>query len=103
MRRACNGQNKKVAYQAAQCASEGRQQPIDLMGISGGNSPETRMSARGRYTGKLQKNQRDPYMVVAWRIARLMRLGRTCPDLDASLFFDADAFRSTGLRPSRPC
>ncbi|MDK2662175.1 IS4 family transposase [Cupriavidus sp. LEh21] len=30
------------------------------------------------------------YMVVAWRIARLMRLGRTCPDLDVSLFFDAD-------------
>ncbi|MEF9407067.1 transposase, partial [Ralstonia solanacearum species complex bacterium KE055] len=22
------------------------------------------------------------YMIVAWRIARLMRLGRTCPDLD---------------------
>ncbi len=33
------------------------------------------------------------YMVVAWRIARLMRLGRTCPDLDASLFFDADEIR----------
>lgn len=30
------------------------------------------------------------FMVVAWRIARLMRLGRTCPDLDASLFFDRD-------------
>ena len=23
------------------------------------------------------------YMVVAWRIARQMRLGRSCPDLDA--------------------
>lgn len=30
------------------------------------------------------------YLVVAWRIARLMRLGRTCPDLDAALFFDPD-------------
>lgn len=30
------------------------------------------------------------YMIVAWRIARLMRLGRTCPDLDAALMFDAD-------------
>lgn len=30
------------------------------------------------------------FMVVAWRIARLMRLGRTCPDLAASLFFDRD-------------
>lgn len=33
------------------------------------------------------------YMVVSWRIARLMRLGRTCPELDASLFFDADEIR----------
>jgi hypothetical protein len=30
------------------------------------------------------------FMVVAWRIAHLMRLGRTCPDLDAELFFDPD-------------
>jgi hypothetical protein len=28
------------------------------------------------------------FMVVAWRVAYLMRMGRTCPDLDASLFFD---------------
>jgi hypothetical protein len=28
------------------------------------------------------------YLVVAWRIAYLMRLGRTCPDLDAALLFD---------------
>lgn len=28
------------------------------------------------------------YMVVAWRIAHLMRLGRTCPDLEAKAFFD---------------
>jgi len=30
------------------------------------------------------------YLVVAWRIAHLMRLGRNCPDLDAELFFDPD-------------
>ena len=30
------------------------------------------------------------YMVVAWRIARLMRLGRSCPDLDAQLMFEPD-------------
>ncbi len=28
------------------------------------------------------------FMIVAWRIARLMRLGRMCPDLDAELFFE---------------
>lgn len=27
------------------------------------------------------------YLVVAWRVARLMRLGRTLPDLDAALLF----------------
>ncbi len=34
------------------------------------------------------------YMVVAWRIARLMRLGRTCPDLEAALLFERDEWRA---------
>ncbi|WP_232442088.1 IS4 family transposase, partial [Burkholderia ubonensis] len=34
------------------------------------------------------------FMVVAWRIARLMRLGRTCPDLDAGLLFEPDEWRA---------
>lgn len=34
------------------------------------------------------------FMVVAWRIARLMRLGRTCPDLDAALLFDQDEWHA---------
>lgn len=47
------------------------------------------------------------YMVVAWRIARLMRLGRTCPELDTSLFFDADEIRGAYVlakedRPNTP-
>ncbi|QRQ83739.1 IS4 family transposase [Cupriavidus oxalaticus] len=42
------------------------------------------------------------YMVISWRIARLMRLGRTCPDLDASLFFDADEIRGTYLLSKKP-
>ena len=37
------------------------------------------------------------YMVVAWRIAHLMRLGRTCPDLDADLFFDPDEIQAAYL------
>ena len=37
------------------------------------------------------------FMVVAWRIAHLMRLGRTCPDLDAELFFDADEIQAAYL------
>ncbi|MBK3824464.1 IS4 family transposase, partial [Paraburkholderia aspalathi] len=34
------------------------------------------------------------FMVLAWRIARLMRLGRTCPDLDAGLMFEPDEWRA---------
>ena len=37
------------------------------------------------------------FMVVAWRIAYLMRKGRTCPDLDAILFFDPDEIRAAYL------
>ncbi|WP_177168702.1 IS4 family transposase [Thorsellia anophelis] len=37
------------------------------------------------------------YMIVAWRVMRLMRLGRRCPDLPADLFFDADEITCTWL------
>ncbi|OTP74278.1 Transposase [Caballeronia sordidicola] len=47
------------------------------------------------------------FLVEAWRVAYLMRLGRTCPDLDAHLFFDPDKIRSAYLltkvrRPAQP-
>jgi hypothetical protein len=42
------------------------------------------------------------FMVVAWRIARLMRLGRTCPDLPASLMFDADEIRAAHVLTNKP-
>ncbi len=34
------------------------------------------------------------FLVVSWRIARLMRLGRTCPDLEAELLFDRDEWQA---------
>ncbi|WP_230753909.1 IS4 family transposase, partial [Ralstonia solanacearum] len=37
------------------------------------------------------------FLVVAWRIAHLMRMGRTCPDLNAALFFDPDEIRGAYL------
>ena len=37
------------------------------------------------------------FMVVSWRIAYLMRTGRTRPDPGASLFFDPDEIRGTCL------
>jgi hypothetical protein len=37
------------------------------------------------------------FMIVAWRIAHLMRLGRICPDFDANIFFDPDEIRGAYL------
>lgn len=42
------------------------------------------------------------FMVVSWRIVRLMRLGRTCPDLPASLMFDADEIKAAYVLTKRP-
>ena len=47
------------------------------------------------------------YMVVSWRIARLIRVGRTCPELDASLFFAPDEIHGVHVlckkaRPKKP-
>jgi hypothetical protein len=43
------------------------------------------------------------FMVVAWRIAYLMRKGRTCPDLDAALFLDPDEIQAAYvLNKKRP-
>ena len=39
---------------------------------------------------------------VSWRIARLMRLGRTCPDLPASLMFDADEIKVAYVLTKKP-
>ncbi|CAB3773839.1 IS4 family transposase ISAzo5 [Paraburkholderia humisilvae] len=46
------------------------------------------------------------FLVVAWRIAHLMHMGRSCPDLDAGPLFDVDEIRGVylltdiGSRPS---
>lgn len=37
------------------------------------------------------------YLIVSWRIAMLMRFGRTCPDLLADLFFDPDEWHAAYL------
>lgn len=42
------------------------------------------------------------YLIVAWRIAHLMRAGRTCPDLDAALFFDPDEIRGAYILTKKP-
>ncbi|RJG08252.1 hypothetical protein D3872_23710 [Massilia cavernae] len=42
------------------------------------------------------------YLVVAWRIAHLMRMGRTCPDPDANLFFDPNEIQAAYLLNKAP-
>ena len=42
------------------------------------------------------------YMVIAWRINRLMRLGRTLPDLPADLLFETDEWRAAFILNKKP-
>ena len=42
------------------------------------------------------------FMVVSWRIAHLMRLGRTCPDLPAELMFDPDEIKAAYVLNKKP-
>ena len=43
-----------------------------------------------------------PYRVVSWRIARLMRRGRTCPDLPAALMVEPDEISAAYVLIERP-
>ena len=42
------------------------------------------------------------YMVVAWRIASLMRLGRSCPDMDAQVMFEPDEWKAAYILNKMP-
>lgn len=42
------------------------------------------------------------YMVIAWRINRLMRLGRNLPALDAELLFEPDEWRAAFILNKKP-
>lgn len=42
------------------------------------------------------------FLVVAWRVARLMRLGRTLPDLEAELLFEADEWQAAYILAEKP-
>lgn len=42
------------------------------------------------------------YLVIAWRIMQLMRLGRTLPDLDAELLLDADEIKAAYILTKTP-
>jgi hypothetical protein len=42
------------------------------------------------------------FLVVGWRIARLMRLGRTLPDLDAALLLEPDEWQAAYILAKKP-
>jgi len=42
------------------------------------------------------------FLVVAWRIARLMRLGRTVPDLDAALLLEPEQWQAAYILTKKP-
>jgi len=42
------------------------------------------------------------FLVVAWRIARLMRLGRTVPDLDAALLLESEEWQAVYILAKKP-
>lgn len=42
------------------------------------------------------------FLVVSWRIARLMRLGRTCPDMPASLVLEPDEITAVYVLNKQP-
>ena len=42
------------------------------------------------------------FMVVAWRIARPMRLGRTVPDLDAILLLETEEWQAAYILANKP-
>lgn len=42
------------------------------------------------------------FLVVSWRIARLMRLGRTVPDLDASLLLEPEEWQAAYILAKKP-
>lgn len=42
------------------------------------------------------------YLIVSWRIAHLMRMGRSCPDMDARLLFDPEEIQAAYLLSKKP-
>ena len=42
------------------------------------------------------------FLVVGWRIARLMRLGRTLPDLDAALLLEPEEWQAAYILAKKP-
>lgn len=42
------------------------------------------------------------FLVVAWRVARLMRLGRTVPDLDAALLLETEEWQAAYILAKKP-
>ena len=50
----------------------------------------------------IQKELRIWMLNLGWRIARLMRLGRSLPDLDAGLLLEPEEWQAAYIRTKKP-
>jgi hypothetical protein len=41
-------------------------------------------------------------MIIAWRVQMLMRLGRTCPDMDCEVMFERDEWQAAYIVAREP-
>ena len=42
------------------------------------------------------------FMIIAWRVQMLMRLGRTCPDMDCEVMFERDEWQAAYIVARKP-
>jgi hypothetical protein len=58
----------------------------------------------GLQLGRVERIERALmlFLIIAWRIMQLMRLGRTLPDLDAALLLDPDEIKAAYILSKKP-
>ena len=42
------------------------------------------------------------FMIIAWRVQRLMRRGRTCPEMDCEVMFEGDEWQAAYIVAPKP-
>ena len=42
------------------------------------------------------------FMIIAWRVQMLMRLGRTCPEMDCEVMFERDEWQAAYIVARKP-
>ena len=79
-------------------------QELRLKGVTVGHGGSWCDGCQARQLASLGKIERalKLFKVVFWRIERMLRLGRTCPNLPAFLMFDPDEIRAAYVLTKKP-